>query len=518
MVTLAAVSAIGPVLRPATAQAQPIVWGPCPAIHSATGAVCATVRVPRDYADPNGPTIPITVSKMSARDPAHRRGALFGNPGGPGLDAVGMFTMRLPKAIRDEWDLIAVQPRGLISSTPLKCASIGDAGLSSIVDYGARFRAGCERFAPGYPTTITTENTARDTDRVRSALGYSTVSLYGASYGAFLMATYASLFPGRVDRLILDSAVDPNLIWNGALQVQAPHYRERFADMMSWIAANDHRYHLGTTALQVYRRWSARVTAEAGVPPSVGPPPAAVGDVPPGLKIVAQQYLSGVDRLGPARVKFENFVWSLATGRSQDQSALLLLTRLAVPSRNIWPTVAARTAGTLVGPRSLPPSVAARLANATDLQSILMCNENRVPAQPLDLPAIIYTTLVSRDVFDGPGLAFSSGVACAGAAPVVRPVTIRNVGLRSAPMQLQSLGDPQTPYPQSLVMARVMRSQLVTVGGGDHVQLGRLNPTVDAAVVAYLRSGRVPTATAPEAPIVLNLDGSQWNSYVGRGQ
>lgn len=500
---------------PARAQVR---WGPCAAVHEAAGVSCATVRVPLDYSAPGGPKIAVTVSKIPARDPARRRGALFGNPGGPGVDAIGLFTMRLPAAIRDEWDLLAVQPRGLLSSTPLVCASDTESGLSAVVDMGGRNRANCEKFTPGYPRTITTENTARDIEVVRAALGYPTLSLYGASYGALLMATYATLFPARVDRLILDSAVNPDLIWNMTLRVQSSAYRSRINTMMSWIAAHDSRYHLGTTALQVYRRWSARIESEAGVPPSIAGPPARVGDVPPALKVVAQQYLSGVNGTADVRARAENMVASLTTGASQDSSSLLLLTRLAAPSRNIWPTVAARTAGMLTAPARLPPSVATRLANATNLQGILLCNENQVPAQPLDVPALLYAAFVSRDVIDGPGLAYSSGVACAGAPPVTRPIAIANRGLRSAPLQLQGVSDPQTPYRESLTVTRMMRSHLVTVAGGDHVALGRANRRLDDAVVEYLRTGATPVSRVPEAPIVLNLDGSQWNSYVGRGR
>lgn len=519
LVTVVVMVLLGGLLlgNPAPAHAQ-LGWGPCAAVHEAAGVSCATVRVPLDYSRPGGATISVTVSKIPARDPARRRGALFGNPGGPGVDAVGLFTMRLPAAIRDEWDLIAVQPRGLLSSTPLKCAHDDESGLSAVVDMGARNRAGCERFTPGYPRTITTANTARDIEVVRAVLGYPTLSLYGASYGALLMATYATLFPQRVDRLILDSAVNPALIWNQTLRVQSSPYRSRINAMMRWIAAHDARYHLGTTALQVYRRWSARIEAEAGVPPSVAGPPAQVGDVPPGLKMVAQQYLTGVNSTADTRARLENMVASVTTGATQDASSLLLLTRLAAPSRNIWPTVAARTAGMLTAPARMPPSVAARLANATDLQNVLLCNENQAPVQPLDVPALLYAAFVSRDVIDGPGLAYSSGVACAGAAPATRPIAVANRGLRTAPLQLQGVGDPQTPYRESLAMTRMMRSHLVTVAGGDHVALGRANRPLDDVVVEYLRTGRTSVTSVGEAPIVLNLDGSQWNSYIGRGR
>ncbi|MEE4024520.1 alpha/beta hydrolase [Gordonia sp. PKS22-38] len=488
---------------------QRLDWGPCPAIHFAAPEVrCATVQVPRDHANPSGPTIDITVSRLAARDPSRKRGVLIGNPGGPGGDAVGMFSaLPIPDAMRDEWDLVAVQPRGLLSSTPVECAPAAEAGpLAGIVAAGAVNRERCDQSRPGYVRTLTTENTARDIGVVRQALGVERVSLYGISYGSLLMSTYATLYPRHTDRLILDSGVNPELVWNGVLASQTPGYKRRVHQMMAWIAQRDNIYHLGRTPLAVYRKWSAKVAEESGVPPSLAAPPAQVGDVPPGLRAVAGQYLAGVNLTAEARAEFENLIATLVVpGGLQANSSLLGVTRQAAPDRNAWPLVAMRIAGRAQPPSQPDPDIVRILTNLQEMQALILCNENQVPAQPWQIPGSLYANYLVADIFEAPGLYYQSGMACAGAPAVTRPVALRNRGLAVQPLQIQSLGDPQTPYGESLVMQRQMRSHLITVGGGDHGQLGRSNPPLDRAIVEYLRSGRTPVTRVPEPPIVASL-------------
>lgn len=493
----------------APAPAQTLSWGPCPKIHGAGPEVrCATVRVPRDHARPSGPTIQIMISRIPARDPGRRRGVLIGNPGGPGGDAIGMFSaLKVPREVRDEWDLIAVQPRGLLSSTPARCTPADDAdAITAIVSFGGLNRERCDSADPGYVRTITTENTARDIDVVRRALGEEKVSLYGISYGTLLMSTYATLYPGHTDRLVLDSGVDPSWVWNTVLAAQTSSYKRRTHEMMAWIAQRDNIYHLGRTPLAVYRAWSAKVERESGVPPSLAAPPARVGDVPPGLRAVAAQYIAGVDLTADARARFENFIATmLVPGGLQAKSSLLGVTRLAAPDRNLWPLVALRTAGRATAPSTPNPQVIKLLTTMQEMQNLIMCNENQVPAQPATIPAAFFANYVVGDVYDAPGLIYQSGMACAGAPAVTRPVALANRGLAVPPLQIQSLGDPQTPYRGSFAMQRLMRSHLITVGGGDHAQLGRRNPALDRAITDYLRTGRTSIRSVPEPTISASL-------------
>ncbi len=492
----------------AAAPAQELRWGPCPAIHDASPAArCATVQVPLDHAMPSGPTIDIMISRLPARDPGRRRGVLIGNPGGPGSDAIGMFSrLPVPDEMRDEWDLVGVQPRGLLSSTPLTCTPVSDSQqLALLTEGGALHRRRCAASAPAYLRTITTENTARDIEVVRRVLGVSKVSLYGISYGTLLMSTYATLFPRHTDRLVLDSAVNPALVWNGIPGSQTQAFKSRMNEMLVWIAKHDNIYHLGRTPLAVYRQWSAKIVAESGVPPSLAAPPAQVGDVPPGLRAVAQQYLAGVNLTAEARARVENLIATLTVPGMQSNSLLLSITRIAAPDRNKWAFVAMRINGRAQPKAEPDPEVVAILTSLQDLQSVIMCNENQMPAQPHQVPASVFLNGVVADVFDGPGLYYQSGMACAGAPAVTTPVAVTNNHLAVQPLQLQARDDPQTPYRESLAMHRLMGSHLITVGGGDHAQLGRSHPPLDRAIVEYLRTGTTTVTEVPEPPITASL-------------
>lgn len=487
----------------APAHAATAEWGPCPAIHRASPeTVCTTISVPRDHARPSAGTISITVAKLPARNPSTRRGVLIGNPGGPGGDGISMFTgLKIPAALRDSYDLIAVQPRGLLDATPVRCARTNVPPLQQVFLGGQVVRSACDASTPGGTAFVTTEQTARDIDSARTQLGLGEkVNLLGISYGTTLMSTYATLFPEHTDRLVLDSAVNPRLQWNTLLSAQTSRYRARTEALFAWIAQNDATYHLGRTPLAVYREWSRKVVAEAGVPPTLGPPPAQVGDVPPALRSGFDAYLAGA--VSPAtRAYFDNLLTSLRTGKSQARSELLTLTRVAAPNRNLWPRVAALILRAPQPPLRIPADVQAVELNSQQMQTLLLCNENAVPARPQVAPASLLDTFVIGDPYSGPGYLYESGLACSGATPVARPVPIANRGLAVAPLLLQSVGDPQTPYPGALVHRQLMGAQLITVGGGDHAQFGRANPVLDAAIVEYLQTGHTSVTSAPQAPI-----------------
>jgi pimeloyl-ACP methyl ester carboxylesterase len=86
---------------------------------------CGTVRVPLDWARPSGPTITLGVARRTADQPTRRVGALFVNPGGPGGSGVEItkFTdFFFSPALRARFDIIGVDPRGVGTSTPVRCS------------------------------------------------------------------------------------------------------------------------------------------------------------------------------------------------------------------------------------------------------------------------------------------------------------------------------------------------------------------------------------------------------------
>ncbi|MEN0137871.1 MAG: alpha/beta fold hydrolase [Rhodococcus sp. (in: high G+C Gram-positive bacteria)] len=520
-VGLAAVAAVGatPLATAQPAPAGDLRWESCPAEYELDPASeqCASVPVPRNYADPAAGTIDVLVTRHRAEDPAARRGVLFTNPGGPGGDAIGsssMFVDVLPDAVRAQWDVIGVQPRGLPYAGAVDCALSPEQTTAMGLGFGgAATRAACESAAPGTTAHLTTENTARDWEQVRAALGEDVIDIYGLSYGTILGSTYATLFPQHTGRMVLDSAVDQKWLWNDVLWQQNDGYKGRFYDLMDWVAAHHDTYGLGDTPLKVYQRWSDRIVEEAGGNPTLAPPPAQVGDVPPGLESLADAYRGGVDLTGPARVQFEAFVRGIADpSHTQAASSIYVMTRQLLPARNNWPLLARVMrdgVGAIpegAGLNDLSEPEYARVVQAQTMQSLVLCNENTVAARPDRIPGWLFSTFVTGDLFELIGYGYSAGTFCAGAPPVAALPALSNRGLATAPLVLQGLRDPQTPYQGGVRLAQDMGAHLVTVGGGDHgagIQGG--NAVVDQAVTEYLETGHTDITDAPEAPITAPL-------------
>ncbi|MFF4370890.1 alpha/beta hydrolase [Streptomyces sp. NPDC001594] len=234
-------------------------WHRCAAEQPAAYE-CATLKVPLDYRQPRGRTLDLAISRVKAPDPAKRRGVLLmnpGGPGGPGLDLPLMADGALPKEVRERYDLIGFDPRGVGASSPISCG-LTDAEqefqrayrpetFPSDVAWARRVADKCREKAGAVLPYVTTRNTARDMDAVRVALGERKISYLGYSYGTYLGAVYTQLFPSRTDRFVLDSAVDPQRIWRGMLQVWATEAEPAFARWTRWTAERDAEYHLGAT-------------------------------------------------------------------------------------------------------------------------------------------------------------------------------------------------------------------------------------------------------------------------------
>jgi pimeloyl-ACP methyl ester carboxylesterase len=192
------------------------------------GLQCATAAVPLDYRRPRGERISVALARLPASDPAHRIGSLFINPGGPGGSGIGFLQgagQLFPAPVRARFDIVGFDPRGVGLSTPVRCfdsvveqqAFFARFGLFPVTDREWRaaiaasqgFDRRCaERNAAILPH-LSTANVARDLDLLRQAVGDRMLSYLGLSYGTYLGATYANLFPDRFRALVLDGVVDP---------------------------------------------------------------------------------------------------------------------------------------------------------------------------------------------------------------------------------------------------------------------------------------------------------------------
>ncbi len=133
------------------------------------------------------------------------------------------------------------------------------------------------------------------------------MDLLGISYGTTLMSTYATLYPQHTDRLILDPPSTPARVERTPRRADTG-YQARITDLFTWIADHDSIYRLGRTPLAcVTARGVASSPPRRVCAPSVSPPPARVGDVPPGLRSQVQAYIAGQNLTGPGRAQAENF-------------------------------------------------------------------------------------------------------------------------------------------------------------------------------------------------------------------
>ncbi|HYN97797.1 MAG TPA: alpha/beta fold hydrolase, partial [Pilimelia sp.] len=255
--------------RPGTAALR---WGPCPVDVAAHPAQrCADLSVPMDYRDPGGRPLTIRISRIPAADPARRLGTLVLSPGGPGIGGLDEPADRYredePAELRDRYDLVGFDGRGIRHSSPITCRLAGpvplmrypapDGSITHTVAHARRAARSCERHAGDLLPHLTTANTARDLDRIRAALGEARISFKGLSYGTYLGAVYATLFPHRTDRVVLDSAVDPRRVWYDFIRLGGAGLAERLPDLTAWIAARPDTYRLGSTAGEVGRRYRA---------------------------------------------------------------------------------------------------------------------------------------------------------------------------------------------------------------------------------------------------------------------
>ncbi|MET9701212.1 alpha/beta hydrolase [Streptomyces sp. NPDC006529] len=234
-------------------------WHRCAADRPAAYE-CATIRVPLDYQRPRGPLLDLAVSRIRSGNPAARHGVLLLNPGGPGdpgLDLPLQAADVLPPQVRDQYDLIGFDPRGVGASSPVSCGlSAAEQTVNrpyhaetfaSDVVWARTVADKCREKAGAVLPYLTTRNTARDMDAIRSALDERRISYLGYSYGTYLGAVYTQLFPARTDRVVLDSGVDPRHVWRGALRSWATEAEPAFARWTRWTAERDADYHLGAT-------------------------------------------------------------------------------------------------------------------------------------------------------------------------------------------------------------------------------------------------------------------------------
>jgi pimeloyl-ACP methyl ester carboxylesterase len=186
---------------------------------------CAALAVPIDYADPAGGMLRLAVARLAGKEST---GSLVINPGGPGISGLASLAFvngRMPMRLTDALDLVGFDPRGVGLSAPIDCLDNAELdrleafdadgstaeGLAAAAAMWEEFALGCAEKTGPLLAHVDSVSAARDLDVLRAALGEEQLTYLGFSYGTYLGATYAALFPARVGRMVLDGGVDPKL-------------------------------------------------------------------------------------------------------------------------------------------------------------------------------------------------------------------------------------------------------------------------------------------------------------------
>lgn len=494
MATVSIPAQAEPVKRPAITQED------CPEYVNKPGTSCGRMDVPMDYSNPDGKKISVGFIKAAATKPEKRRGVLFINPGGPGGSVYHQFTTvegypdttpRWPKEVREEWDIVGVQPRGLEGSTKLECEEVNAGPIDQIQRSGGLIKDACDAKMPGYAATLTTENTARDWDQVRQAMREEKISIYGNSYGTVLGSMYATTFPEHTDKVVLDSGYNPD----NDHSEQVDGFRKAAHDFFGWVSQHDDVYHMGTTPRAVYKSWAERVRQETGVTPTLPPPAAEEEDLPDALGSTGSIGTEAMTRVDPTAVKAEGLLTQLThPGAKQNQSASMQLLRMGLSQPALWPWVAGKLSS--AEPVTLPDKVLEALSEVGNMPLMVECNDRAHPVHLDRMISGLWGQTVIGDPFSDIDLT-SSGMTCSGITPEHPAPDITGEKLAVRPLQIQGTSDPNTPYETFDKMATAMRSHVLTVDGPGHVQISTDNPQLGPVITEYLRTGTVNQTRIP---------------------
>jgi pimeloyl-ACP methyl ester carboxylesterase len=269
----------GPGTGPATSSG-PVVpvnstlhWHSCSGLIAQMGIQdCTMLSVPLNYSQPGGRHISLALDMIPATAPAsQQQGILLVNPGGPGASGLSLadeVAGGLSPSVAKDYDIVGFDPRGVGSSVPkLSCESSffsgprpnyipSSAAAEQVnINRAKTYASDCEQNFGWLLPSMTTKNMARDVDSIRAAFGVAKINYFAFSWGTYLGQVYATLFPQRVRRMVLDSTVDPTGVWYTDNVDQDYAFQRRMNAFYAWVARYDSTYHLGSTGPQVRAAW-----------------------------------------------------------------------------------------------------------------------------------------------------------------------------------------------------------------------------------------------------------------------
>ena len=184
-----------------------IAWSAC---EKSPQTQCGTLKVPLDWSKPSGATISLAIARRPAKDPQHRVGTLFFNPGGPGDGAVEYIAAHaedvFTPTLIERFDLVGMDPRGIANSSPVRCTlplitpettlfPKTEQQFQQLVKHNREVGLDCLDKAGDLVRHMDTVSVARDHEALRLALGENKINWLGISYGTQLAANTPSCIP-----------------------------------------------------------------------------------------------------------------------------------------------------------------------------------------------------------------------------------------------------------------------------------------------------------------------------------
>ncbi|WP_225826126.1 alpha/beta hydrolase [Streptomyces naphthomycinicus] len=436
---------------------------------------CTSVQVPLDHARPSGRQITLALSRVP-HTAAVSQGPLLVNPGGPGgsgLALAGFVASALPKSVAGRYDVIGFDPRGVGRSRPaLNCApghfeperpdSVpATAALERTnIDRAKAFAAACGRKHADLLPHLDTLSAARDVDAVRRALGAPKISYFGYSYGTYLGAVYAKLYPTHVHRLVLDSIVDPTGVWYADNLGQEYAFDDRHRALMAWIARHDDAYRLGRDPARIADRWYAMRAALAKKP--------AGGRV--GAAELEDTFVAG---------GYYNGYWPYLAEAFAAYAHL-------------------KTTGPLLEAYENFGAVDSAGDNGYSVYTAVQCRDASWPREWKRWRADAWRVHAKAPLMAWNNTWYNAPCAFWPTAPL-RRADIANTELPSA-LLFQATDDAATPFAGGIrVHGLLTRSSLVVErGGGNHGITLSDNKCLDGYLAAYLTDGRMPHGDGPQ--------------------
>jgi pimeloyl-ACP methyl ester carboxylesterase len=465
---------------------EPVRWQPCKFVGGIESdlparADCGRIAVPVDYDKPDDGTATLALIRFPAT--GQRIGSLVINPGGPGesgIEAAIGLVESLPQQVRERFDLVGFDPRGVGSSTPaLWCNSDADndrdrakdqvdyspAGVAAIEKDTKEFVQRCiDKMGKEFLGNVGTDNVAKDLDQIRQALGDDKLTYLGYSYGTRIGSAYAEQFPQNVRAMILDGAVDPNADPVQADIDQAAAFQKAFDDYAA-DCAKAPNCPLGTDpvkAVDVYRDMVAALVGH----------PAHTKD-PRGLS-----YSDAV--VGTIMALYSPSLWPHLTQgleelRGGSGDTLLVLADMYMRR-----------------------DAKGHYSNATDSRIAVNCvDEPPITdrAKVIDEDRKIRDAAPFMNYGEFTGDAPLSTCAFWPVPPTSKPHAVSAPGLPPT-VVVSTTGDPATPYQAGVDLAKQLGGGLITFNGTQHTVVFQGNACVDGYAAAYLLDGTMPPADA----------------------